>query len=942
MNKAAKILGAFLLVIFILLMVFPLAFKGKVKSMIIKEANKGLNANLAVGNVNLSLIRSFPAVLVSLQQLIITGAGSFEQDTLIKIKTLSVSTGLMDLLNGNPYIIKKIRIDNADLRLKVLADGQENWDIIKLAEDGVSAEESEPFLLKLNSLVINDSRMVYDDKPNVTFFVLEEMNHNLSGDLGADFTSLITNTRISNAMFIYDGIEYLQDAVIDWKANLDIDLVKYIFTFRDNKLVINDFPIVFNGTFGMPEEGYDLDLTFSTPDNQFKQLLSLVPAVYARDFSSVETDGKISFDGMVKGKYIDDQYPAFDINLLVENAWFRYPGLPAEVDGINIGAKIESPGGDLDKLVVDVKNLAMNLAGNPVSGRIYLKNLMTDPYVDTRILVDLNLADAGKFYPLGEGEEIEGNINADITLKGRLSDADAGRYDAVEAAGIFKTQGVEYETSSLAQKIRIENALVNITPAHLDLADLRVKAGRSDFSLRGKATNYLGFFLKGEELNGNFDLRSSFIDVNELLELNPADDADVADTVATSAFNVPAGIDFTLGMSAVQVKYLDYDISNLSGKILVKDQKIILDGVSMNGMGGKIMMNGSYASIDPENPVVDFNLNVKEISIKETFRQMKVVEKFAPVAEKIIGNFSGNIKLSGLLNGQMMPRIESVSGAGDLASSSVRISNVNTLNSLAGALKMDDVRELEIAGARIIVEFLDGVMEVKPFDFKALGIEMNLGGETSLDQRIGYTLKMKIPRSMMGGEANGVLNDLVAKAGQSGINFQPGDYINVDALIGGTITDPTVRLNLAGTGKDVIESVKEQVQQQVEQKVEEIKEDLSAEARKILDDADRQAKAVLDLAKKESDEVLKNARILADDTRKQANASADRFVQEAKGKGTLTEMAAKKSADEVKKQGEKQAENILAEAGKQSAAILDKARLEADRINAEARKKVGQ
>jgi cell division septum initiation protein DivIVA len=331
---------------------------------------------------------------------------------------------------------------------------------------------------------------------------------------------------------------------------------------------------------------------------------------------------------------------------------------------------------------------------------------------------------------------------------------------------------------------------------------------------------------------------------------------------------------------------------------------------------------------------------LEKINIRETFRQVTLVSRFAPVLEKVIGDFSGEIKLAGLLDGSMMPRLETMAGGGNLITSAIEVANVNTLNQLSSSLKMDQLNNLKVNGAKIFVAFKEGVMDVKPFDFKALGIDMNLEGQTALNQQIGYILKMKIPRSMMGGAANGVMDDLLAKASKAGADIKPGDFINVDALIDGTLTDPKVRLNLAGTGTDLMESVKEQVQQQVEEKVEELKEDAKAEAEKILQEADRQAQALLDQAQKQSAEVLKNAQALADEAKKQAGTNADKIIKEAKGKGMIAEAAAKKSAEEVRKQGERQADNIMAEARKQSDSILKKAGEEADKIKSDAQQKI--
>jgi cell division septum initiation protein DivIVA len=947
MKKTFKILGICLMVILILMVVLPFAFKGKIKGLVLKEANKNLNAKLEIGNISLSFIKNFPNAYVGLSDLVMIGKGEFEGDTLANIKSFSLSTSILDLINGSPYEIRKIAINGADIRLKVLADGQANWDITKSSGSEIPEEApvsgTNNFRLLLKSLMIENSRLVYDDVPNSTYVILEGLNHHLSGDLGANISLLKTQTNIAKTLVSYDGLTYLKNATIDWKADIDADLEHNLYTFRENTLKINDFSVNFNGSVGLPDDGYDLQLSFTSPENTFKQLLSLIPAVYAQDFSAVKTDGKLSFDGFVKGKYTDDQYPAFKLNLGVTDAWFQYPDLPASVNDINMIARIESPGGDPDNTVIDVEKFSMNLAGNPIEARLLLKNPVSDPYIDTRVNVKLNLSDVKKFYPMEQGEELSGNITADFMLKGRLSDVENERYNNFEASGTFQTNGIQYSSPYFGQELLIESAQLNITPAYLDLTGMKIRAGRSDFNLKGKLDNYLAYYLKDETLQGNFSLNSSLIDANELLTFPESQDTPAAaDTSALSAFIVPAGIDFTLNTSATSVEYMSLDIKNFNGKIRIKDQKLLLEDVSMNSLGGRLQISGSYESLNPLNPVIDFSLNIKDISIRETFKSFIMVQKFAPVAEKVLGDFSGNIKLAGMLDNQMVPRLESFSGASDLITSAIQVTNVNTLNQLSNSLKMDQLKELKISGMKVLVQFLNGTMDVKPFDFKALGIDMNLGGKTSLDQSIGYLLKMKIPRSMMGGAANNVMNDLVARAGQSGANITLGDYVNVDALIDGTLTDPKVKLNLAGTGKDLVESVKEQVQQQVEQKVEEVKDQAKEEADKYIQEANQKAQAILDEAQKQSEEVLKSAQSLADETKKQANANADKIVKDAKGKGYVSEMAAKKSAEEVRKQGDKQAQNILDEAKKKSDSILDKARLESQKIKEEARKKTGQ
>ncbi len=75
------------------------------------------------------------------------------------------------------------------------------------------------------------------------------------------------------------------------------------------------FQLEFTGSVAMIEEGINLVLTFNSPKTDFKHLLSMVPAIYAKDFESIQTSGKLMLDGHVKGLYNENNLPAFNCKL---------------------------------------------------------------------------------------------------------------------------------------------------------------------------------------------------------------------------------------------------------------------------------------------------------------------------------------------------------------------------------------------------------------------------------------------------------------------------------------------------------------------------------------------------------------------------------------------------------------------------------------------------
>ena len=75
MKKVIKIVGATLVAIIIILMVLPLALKGKIETIVKQEGNKMLNAQFDFESLNISLLSQFPQASISLENFWLKGVG---------------------------------------------------------------------------------------------------------------------------------------------------------------------------------------------------------------------------------------------------------------------------------------------------------------------------------------------------------------------------------------------------------------------------------------------------------------------------------------------------------------------------------------------------------------------------------------------------------------------------------------------------------------------------------------------------------------------------------------------------------------------------------------------------------------------------------------------------------------------------------------------------
>ncbi|MDD3743953.1 MAG: AsmA-like C-terminal region-containing protein, partial [Lentimicrobiaceae bacterium] len=714
MKKALKIFFIVVAVILALMIILPFAFKGKIVEAVKREANNNLNARLDFSKVSLSLFRSFPNVSVGIQDLSLTGIDDFEQDTLIFTESFRLTIDIMSVFKGSDYKVREVILQQPSVLLKVLADGRANWDIVKPSADTVPSAEDEPSTMKiaLKKVLINDGTLIYEDITMPVKVIANNVDLKLSGDFTQDYTDLDTRLKMKYLTVDYDGIRYLNKSQAELMALLQVDFNAMKFTFSEAEAKVNALKLLFDGFFAMPESGYDMDIAFRAPENDFKNFLSLVPAVYTKDFESVQASGKVTFKGYVRGHYDDNSMPAYALDLLIDNGMFRYPDLPESVKNIHVQAAILSEGPDVDNTTIDVRQIHLEVASNPIDGRLYVSTPVSDPQVDMAFNGVLNLNDVQKFYPLEDGDELAGVLKFDVAAKGRMSAIDQQRYEDFDASGNVQANDIAYKTTSFPEGIHVAEASMDISPQQASLTINNALYGRNDFSVKGSIRNILGYIVNKGELKGEVDLISSYLNINDFMTESETT-ATAADTVSMGIIEVPDKIDISLRATAAEVIYDKLKLNQVKGLLRIKDKKITLDNLSMNTLGGSMAVSGSYAVPKPQQPDIDLNVAVNAVQAREIAEALNTVQMLAPIAHKTEGVISVNFNIKSLLGADMMPVYPTLNGDGRLTSPELAFTGVNTLNKIADVLKIKELKDWSIDKINLSFEILDGKVFVK-------------------------------------------------------------------------------------------------------------------------------------------------------------------------------------------------------------------------------------
>jgi hypothetical protein len=909
MKKVLKIFGAVILLLILLIVLLPIVFKGKIVEIVQQQMDENLNATISLEDIDLSLISSFPDFSLELNKLQITGKAPFEGVKLADIGSIRVKLDIMSVIKGEQMQIKTLGIENATFNVLVNKDTLANYDIVKTSGEADTAEaaveDGEPaaFKIALQEYYLRNINLIYDDKPGDMYVDLKNLTHEGKGDFTQDVFMLLTQTNIEALTFKMDGMRYLKKAKFDIKFDTEIDMPNSKYTFKENHFGINNLMLHFDGYVALPDsETTELDLVFSTERTDFKSVLSLVPAVYMKDFESVKTAGNFALSGFAKGAMKGADLPSFNLDLKVDNAMFQYPDLPKAVNAIFIDLNVKNPGGSDDNTIVDLRKFHMELGTNPVDIRYFVKTPMSDPDMEGTVKADIDLATLNDILPSDAGEEYKGKILADINLKGKLSTIEQEDYENFDASGSMVLEGIAYSDSALGYPVMLHKADFRFSPKQIDMAELNCNLGKSDLSGSGYIARYLPYYFRDETVVARMSIASQLLDLNELA----GTDADTASTATaetpadTSAAaegevaEVPANIDFELDSRFEKVLYDNMEMAEMVGKITIRSSKVSMDNLSMKMLGGNLRMNGYYETTNPKQPTVDFVLDIQKFDVKQTFNTFNTVQKMAPIAENAEGSFSTAMKLVCGLDGKMEPINNTITGGGTLNTHEVKIEGSDALNKMADALKNEKLRTLEMKNVDIKYSFREGRVWVEPFDIEMGGAKANISGSNGFDQTLDYIAKMEVPTSMMGAAGAGAVQGLLSQFNQAtGANASIGDKINVDVKITGTANNPKIAPSFPKMGGGA-GSAKEDLKKQAKEELDKLKKEAEEKARA---EADRLKKEAEDRARQEADKLKKEAEA-------KARAEADRIKKEAEEKARKEAEAAKKKAEEdLKKKG---------------------------------------
>ncbi|HWK05819.1 MAG TPA: AsmA family protein [Puia sp.] len=493
----------------------------------VKELNKKLPGKLAIAGSELSVFQNLPYISIRLRQVQFYDSKLATAKPICEVEHLYVGFSLPDLLKQQ-YHVKAIALKDGHLDLVQDKDGKLNIvEASRINGDSTKAKDTSSTALDLDvkKVVLKNMRLSFLDEQSGQQVVsqIERIQSSLRNDsqqIVADLQGkmLVDYTHPGDTSLFRH--KHLETAI-----QFSYDKPAQVLKLPEGRLKLEEAVFNITGTADLLHDNtVDFRVTGDKPD--LGQLLSFAPPAVTKELKHFRYDGRLDFDGTVKGKLKGGQQPQIELSFSCANAWLHNKEANKKLDSLAFkGYYTNGKEHNLHTSELRILDMKARPGEGVFRGNFILRDF-TDPKILMQVNSELELAFVGAFLGIRDLQRVTGHISLKMDFKDMVD------LSLPEQSMGKLTQGIQSELTVRDLTFRVPDYpyLIRHLDLHAAMKDGAVKLdslscdiGNSDFHLDGSLSDLPALFHHQEKpVQMTLNMHSHKMILKELLAFDTA------------------------------------------------------------------------------------------------------------------------------------------------------------------------------------------------------------------------------------------------------------------------------------------------------------------------------------------------------------------------------------------------------------------------------------
>lgn len=652
--------------------------KKELLTSITNQLNESINGHLKIESMEPSLIKGFPAISVSLSNVLLRDSlYPVHHHNLLQAKKVVITVNAFSILKGAPRI-RDIHFEDGAVYLFTDSLGYSNSNIFvtKAVRDS-SGKMPQP---RLNHFFFDNIQFVFEDKSNKKKFDVD-VKH-LEGRFDyfeKGWKAYVNMNLLVRGMDFYNpNGPFLNNKNVRGIVKAQYNSEKLLLTIPQNKVNIEGNDITIGAQVFLANKPVIFKMEISAKKIPFQAARSLLSTHIQEKIALVNLTKPLDVQVSILGKDQKRNEP-------VVYARWQVKDNVLEGQGTKI-INCSFTGYFLNRVhpQLAVNDLNSVIAVSDFSGNwsdidfeadsIRIRNLIS-PVLSGRFRSSFNLE---KLNPIMNNNSFhfgKGLVNLNLKFKGGIKNNDTTQPFIVGTASISKA-----DITYLPRQLLFTNANADLIFTGNDLAlnNVKVQQGTNAIDMNGRVQNLLNFFYTApDKILLDWNVRSKEIDLSAYKRFlttratTTVVKASSALSQSKSISRLSAQLDAVLEQSSVQlsmdvkaIKYQKFTANNIVAALRLHQDGIVLQKVNLQHAGGTIALNGRLMQ---KGAINDFEIDalVAHVRVNDFFQAFGNFGQNTITHQNIKGNFSLKTQLTGSVrdNGTMIPN--SINGSAD-------------------------------------------------------------------------------------------------------------------------------------------------------------------------------------------------------------------------------------------------------------------------------------
>ncbi len=580
-------------------------YQDQLTKQLVSSLDQYIATPVQVKSIRVSAWRSFPHLAVSFEEVFIPGATDSIQGNehpLADIARIDFSFNLLALLRGT-YELQQITLTNGTVNLLVDQERQTNFLVFRKQSDADQQSSNRSIAFHLQQVNLNNIQVNYQD-------IAQEQ------DIQVHTRNITASLLVNKSVYWINTVGNLESKYIGvgtdhYFSNQSLELsTRLIYYADENRLMVEPSQVGLNDTNIQVQGWIDhtnqtiLDLVVEANHSNLPTLLSVLPESMARPWRHYRSTGAVHLAGKVTGLA---HQPAIQLDFGCQNASFFHPDYQKKLENIYLSGSFTN-GLKRNNQTSELKlaDIRATLDGKPLKGNLLFRNFR-NLYLETDFKGQFTIPSLLAFYPISQLENTQGNIKANVRLKGNVNDLKSDqlhRRRRTQSSGVIEMQDVSFTLRDSQLPFQQISGTLEVQDNHLAIRRVSGYWGHSHLSLTGQFKNAIAFALtKTHPIQINASLQSNLIDLDELfsgklssslndnLSQNVVQDWEQVSEKQPYRLEVSPRLTLNFSCDVKRLKFRRFRGRDVQGKLKLRNQIAQIQDLSVRTAGGK-----AYAS----------------------------------------------------------------------------------------------------------------------------------------------------------------------------------------------------------------------------------------------------------------------------------------------------------------------------------------------------------